>query len=382
MKLRQKPEDFIVEEIPSKELKSSGKFAVYKLSKVNMTTFAAEKVLARHCNVKFNKIGFAGLKDTHARTTQYFSVETNKPECGTFKEQNVISQIVGFFDEKIRTGDLAGNKFIITVRELSEKDVKIAKKNLSFVKAGVPNYFDSQRFGSLKGVKGFIAKDILLNDYESAVKKAITPIYRKQKSQIKIINKFLLAHWRKWNLCLTEIEKYGLEKTAQGTIISFLSEHPQDFKTAFQKLFKGIREIFFSAYQSYIWNECVRQVIKNATQKNIGIPYEAGILTFPQSNVNLIGKEFPLLAASMQTTEENMKIIQNILKKENMALDKFKTDEHVLVPRLRKIFVVPENLFVEFEDDERNEGKKKAIVSFNLPKGSYATIVLKGLFEE
>src|SRR5574341_2555049 len=118
MKLRQKPDDFVVEEIPSLQWKQSGKYAVYKVSKVGMTTFAAEKVLATHCNVPFKKIGFAGLKDTHARTSQYFSLEAENPECGRFKEQNVTSELVGFLDEQLRTGDLKATKFIITVRDL------------------------------------------------------------------------------------------------------------------------------------------------------------------------------------------------------------------------------------------------------------------------
>src|SRR3989344_4476683 len=197
MKLRQKPDDFMVEEIPLHELKTEGKYAVYKLQKVGMTTFAAEKVLAVHCNVQFKHIGFAGLKDTHARTTQYFSVETKKPELGNFKERNVTSELVGFLDKPIKTGDLQGNKFIITVRDLREKDIGLVEELVEQVSLGVPNYFDSQRFGSLKGVDGFIAKDVLKNDYESAVKKIITATTRHQKAVIRAMRKFISSNWGK-----------------------------------------------------------------------------------------------------------------------------------------------------------------------------------------
>ena len=88
MKLRQVPDDFVVEEVPVEDWKSSGRFAVFKVSKVGMTTFAAEKVLARHCNFKFNRIGFCGLKDAHARTAQ--SARGGAHRCGSGRAHHWI----------------------------------------------------------------------------------------------------------------------------------------------------------------------------------------------------------------------------------------------------------------------------------------------------
>ncbi|HLF54594.1 MAG TPA: tRNA pseudouridine(13) synthase TruD [Candidatus Nanoarchaeia archaeon] len=379
MKLRQKPDDFIVEEIPSKEWKKSGKYAVYSVSKVGMTTFAAEKVLATHCNVSFRKIGFAGLKDAHARTAQYFSIETDKPDCGNFKEQHVNSELVGFLDEQLRTGDLKGNKFIITVRDL--KKFKLDKEQ---VEQGVPNYFDSQRFGSLKGVKGFIAKDVLKGDYESAVKKIITATTRHQKAKIRATRRFISSNWGNWPACLDQVEKAGLQRTVEGNVVSHLSEFPTDFKSAFKKTFKGIREIFFSAYQSYIWNECIKRVVRQNSKEVFSVEYEAGKLVFPRKwNPDSKLAAFPSISPEIKTSEENMKIINEVLKQEGMQLSDFSTDEHIFVQREREVLLKSESLVVsEPEADDLNEHKKKVTVSFSLPKGSYATIILKVLFEE
>jgi len=382
MKLRQKPDDFIVEELPNKEWKQSGSYAVYKVSKVGMTTFAAEKVLATHCGVKFNKIGFAGLKDTHARTVQYFSVDVQNPQVGVFQEKNVRSELVGFLDEQLRTGDLKGNRFVITVRNLSEKDVEVAKKNEQDVRAGVPNYFDSQRFGSLKGVEGFIAKDVLKGDFESAVKKIVTATTRHQKAKIRGVRKFILAHWGDWRACLELIEKNGLERTSEGTIMRYLAEKPQDFKGAFQRVFKGIRELFFSAYQSFVWNECVKKVVRETSSGVFSVPYEAGKLVFGRKWRTGELKTLPLLAADMRVPKEYDRIIKQILAQERMALVDFFTDEHMYVARERELVLVPNDFAVTFADDELHVGKKKACVSFWLGKGSYATIITKALFEQ
>ncbi|MBI4145900.1 tRNA pseudouridine(13) synthase TruD [Candidatus Woesearchaeota archaeon] len=386
MKLRQIPDDFIVEEVPLHEWKKTGEHAVYKVSKVGMTTFAAEKALAKHCNVTFNKIGFAGMKDTHARTTQYFSVETNKPECGNFAEQHVTSQLIGYLDEPLKTGELKGNAFVITVRELKQKDVETAQKNLSTVQKGVPNYFDSQRFGSLKGTTGFIAKDILQGRYEEAVKKMITATTRHQKGKRKAVKKFIKENWQNWNACMQEVKKAEMEKTAEGTIVRHLAERPTDYQGAFRKSYSSIRQLFFSAYQSYLWNESIKRLVRQTSNSVFSVEYEAGKLVFPRQ-WNCETNTFPMVAPDMKLEEgrrkkgeEQKKIITEVLKQEGMQLTDFFTTEHVYVAREREVKLVPENLTLEITDDELNKYKKKAILKFTLQKGSYATIITKALF--
>ncbi len=383
MKLRQKPDDFVVEELPSHEWKKSGKYPIYKVSKVGMTTFAAEKVLATHCNVPFKKIGFSGLKDTHARTAQYFSVEIDNPDCGNFKEQHVTSELIGFLDEPLRTGDLKGNKFVIVVRDLYDDQVEKAKRNLSQVQEGVPNYFDSQRFGSLKGVQGFIAKDVLRGKYEQAVQKIVIATTRHQKAKIRGVRKFIKANWGEWALCLDEIKKAEIERTVEGTVVRHLVEFPGDFKGAFERTFKGIREIFFSAYQSFIWNECIKKVVRQNSKEVFSVDYEAGKLVFPRKwNPDAKLATFPLVAVDMKAPEDRMKLINEVLKMEGMQLPEFLTEQHIFVAREREVVLKPQGLVVyPAEDDELNEHRKKVKIEFTLSKGSYATIILKALFE-
>ena len=369
MKLRVKPEDFFVEELPSLEFKDSGKFAIFKVSKTNLTSFAAEKSLATRCNVSFKQIGFAGLKDSRARTIQYYSVATDKPDCGVFEERQVKSELVGFLDEPLRTGDLKGNKFIIIVRDLSDEDVETAKRNLDFVKRGVPNYFDSQRFGSLKGVDGFIGKDVLNGDFESAVKKVIGG-YTKSRL-VYTLKTFVLAHWGDWKACADEVRRLRLEKSAIGNII-FELEQSGDFAKAFGRLFAGVRQLFFSAYQSFIWNECVKKLVGDGFK----IPYRAGELVFnPDWHDDGV---FLTVAPDMPENE----IVSEVLASEGLSLDSFKTDQHIFIARERPLTFKPEDFLFLPSDDELHEGRKKAVVSFVLPKGSYATIILKALFQQ
>lgn len=382
MKLRQIPDDFIVEEIPNKQWKSEGKFAVYKLSKVGLTTFAAEKILAKKLEVKFNKLGFAGLKDAHARTVQYFSAEVDDPQKGVFKEKNVTSELVGFLDEQMRTGDLTGNKFIITVRELKDEDVEIVEKNAEAVSQGVPNYFDSQRFGSLRGTTGFIAKDILRGDFESAVKKVLTATTKNQKGIIRKSRKFIAANWGNWEACLKLLEELNLTRTSEAAMVAHLAQNKDDFKGAFRRVFAGIRQLFFSAYQSYIWNECVKQLVRKTSKEVFSVEYEAGKLVFPRGAWPLEDRHFPMVAGDMATKGEDGDMIKHVLKTEGVQLVDFFTDEHTFVARDRHVRLHPIELTVESAEDERCPGKLKVVLTFGLPKGSYATIITKALFEK
>ena len=381
MKLRCLPTDFIVEEIPSYEILRQGEFALFKVTKTGLTTFACQKILALRLGVRSSEVSYAGLKDTHAQTTQYFSARAKDPKKGIFKEQNVSSEHVGFLDHQLKRGELECNKFIITVRCLNKKEVDRAKRNLKIIPLGIPNYFDSQRFGSLKGTKGFIAKDILKHDYESAVKKILTPVFREQKAQTKRLREFISAHWGEWDLCLEQIKKQNLSKTSERPLISYLCEHPQDFKGAFTLVFSSLRELYFSAYQSYLFNECVRRIIADHSAETYAVPYEAGTLIFERSWKTKPLFTVPLIADPIRDSEF-LRVILAVLKKEGLELEDFRLFSKQFVSRDRDLLMFPKEFSIKLGTDERYPGKSKTIVSFLLPRGSYATAVTKALFEQ
>jgi tRNA pseudouridine13 synthase len=123
--------------------------------------------------------------------------------------------------------------------------------------------------------------------------------------------------------------------------------------------------------------------VRANSKEVFSIDYEAGKLVFPRKwNPNAELKTFPLVAPGMSAPDWQMKIINEVLKQEGITLDEFKTSEHIYIARAREIQLRPEELAVfPADDDELNKYKKKMVISFALPKGSYATIILKALFE-
>jgi len=182
-KIKRKPEDFIVEEVPLLEPKKEGNFRLLKLTKSNVSTLEALRVLSRFAKIPLKEIGFDGLKDKFAVTTQYLTIPANYPlekicfkpvknrwtEVPTVKigkEMGFCVEAVGFVNSPLNLGDLKGNRFTITIRNFEKNLRERFYKNLEVVKNyGFPNYFGEQRFGSIKSRDDFVLRYLLKGDF-------------------------------------------------------------------------------------------------------------------------------------------------------------------------------------------------------------------------
>jgi len=180
-KFEQNQEDFVVEEI-GLEWKGSGNFTVYHIQKIEMTTWDMIAAFAEYLNINAEKIGYAGLKDKHATTSQYISIEARyEKEVRKFKHPQIKIMSTTRHSHSIRMGDLVGNRFKINLFEVSQIEAgrieKLARKS---EKLGLPNYFGYQRFGrdgdSIEQAKSMIEGDIHIED--SKLKKFLISIYQ------------------------------------------------------------------------------------------------------------------------------------------------------------------------------------------------------------
>jgi tRNA pseudouridine13 synthase len=144
--LRRCPEDFVVEERATHGACDRGEHLLLWIEKraVNSQQVAAE--LARHFGVPPIDVSFAGMKDRHAVTRQWFSVRTPRSPAG---EGGDGWRIVGAqrAQHKLRRGDLTGNAFTIRIHELRGDRIDVTERLEQLRERGVPNYFGEQRFG-------------------------------------------------------------------------------------------------------------------------------------------------------------------------------------------------------------------------------------------
>ncbi len=157
-RIRARPEDFMVEEVPLYEPSGHGSHLYVNITKREQTTRDVQVKLAELFKLRPRNIGTAGLKDKHAVTTQTFSILFESNDVGS---DEAVERIEGklevkvnwakFHGNKLRAGHLIGNKFNITITELRMpvgKAVERARGIADVIhRTGFPNYYGEQRTG-------------------------------------------------------------------------------------------------------------------------------------------------------------------------------------------------------------------------------------------
>ena len=325
MKIKQLPEDFIVKEVISKKPIGEGEYTWFTLRKVNWDTLRVLDLIAKKCGMSRKSLQYVGLKDKRAIT--YQTISAWKIPENVLKNIKIRDVELSDFDKNnkpIKTADLKGNWFEIIVRDLKKTEIKNIGRKIKELKNGVINLFDEQRFG-VEGKNHLIGKLLVKKDFEGAVRT------------------FLKGNG-KWEV---DVENH-------------LSKTLGDFEGAINCLPKNLKMLFVNAYQSYLWNTIAKSM---KTKHNVKIP--------------LIG-----FATKLENYPKLRVQIENLLKKEQVKLEDFKDifEKTSFPGDERCLFVKPKKIKWKIEKDELNKGKNKLIISFELPKGSYGTQVIKDLF--
>jgi len=151
-KLKAKPAHFVVKENLGFEFTGSGEHLMLRIEKTGENTSFVANELAKTCGVKSKDVSWAGLKDRHAVTEQWFSVHLPKgetPDLSAFLAQYPSIKVLATsrHNKKLRPGDLVGNQFELTLSEVSDVPAVLARLE-QVAEHGVPNYFGAQRFGN------------------------------------------------------------------------------------------------------------------------------------------------------------------------------------------------------------------------------------------
>jgi tRNA pseudouridine13 synthase len=386
MKIKQRPEDFSVKESYRFDEVADGPFRIYLMDKQKLSTFDAIGILAQKFGLKPGQVSYCGLKDKQGRTEQIIAVKGVDIEM---QEENLRLKLLGRTDKPLSSANTTSNRFAVTVRAVPLPELpQLTLAAAELGRLGVINYFDSQRFGSLKHGQGFIAKDLLRGDFEAGLRNYLarpSPLDRSEDAKVK---EFWAQNWGDWNArCpFPSVKKYW-------RVLKALQNEPTDFVNAFLQIDSDYRAMLLFTYQSYLWNESVRRLLQlTFTREQLfPMPYQAGTLLFHQDATHdqleyLTTIKVPLLGPT--TTFEDTKVAEAVtwvLGREKLKLEELRIKE---APRmlyfkheLRHAMVHPAKLVVgKPRPDEHNRGFMKVNVAFTLPPGSYATLVVKRLF--
>lgn len=148
--LRQQPEDFRVDERLSFEPTGSGSHVLLHIEKRDANTVWVAKKIAEAAHTRVHDVGFAGLKDRHALTRQWFSVPARGRSAASwegFAGEGFKVQAASLHHRKLPRGALKGNQFRIILRDVQGPKEIFEDRLVKMAKDGVANYFGPQRFG-------------------------------------------------------------------------------------------------------------------------------------------------------------------------------------------------------------------------------------------
>lgn len=316
-KIKSTPKDFIVKEIPKSHLSAKGQYTICLLKKTNYTTIRAIEQISRSLNTPLKNIGFAGTKDKNAITYQFISIKNTNFEKITILHLNDIElDFIGYSNSPLSLGDLKGNEFIITIKDIEENQlIQLGTKLNS--KQFMPNLFGEQRFS--KNNKE-IGKCLLKSEFKQAI-----------------------------DLIIDSNSDY------KEKIQSFLKTNKNNFTAALHIIPKKLLRLYLHSYQSHIWNKVVKEYLQT-NKENIQIP----IIGFGTELEN----------------KDIAKITLTIMKEENITFRDFINRK---IPELSSEGDNRQAL-IEIQDLKILEKEKDTIkINFKLSKGCYATEAIKFL---
>ena len=399
-RLKKSAEDFIVTEVSDKPpVIEDGKFTIAEITTKNWETNRLIRLLARAMRISRERIGFAGTKDKRAITTQLMSFECDPSRLDEVTFNDITIESYYKSNRPIRMGDLKGNRFSITVRDI-ESDISACSETVKqsvdeiVQTGGFPNYFGVQRFGTSRPVTHIVGEKIVRGDIKGAVD---TYLFHPSENEGEEVTNARDALRRCNGSYTTEIFEVmpkimGFEKV----LVEHLIRKPDDYIGAISEMPSNLQMMFTHAYQSYLYNLMLSKRMEKELPLNApivgdtvipmdinGVPDHDGPVTVTSKNIKLVERQVQKNRAAIAITVfgsdgmfsegEMGEIERKIISEANLTKDDF------IVPGLahcsakgnwREILCPVHDLTTKFNDDSYE-------LSFFLTKGNYATCLMR-----
>jgi tRNA pseudouridine13 synthase len=393
--LKQRVEDFRVEELPLYEPAGEGTHVYVRIEKRGIPTPAAVSRLARHLGVGPRDVGFAGLKDAQAIARQTLSIEHVDVEAvKRFTDRQVRVVWVSRHHNKLRTGHLRGNRFTIRLRPggpdggwgeqlgLDDAQARAEASLAVLARRGCPNYFGAQRFGS-RGDTAELGRAIVAGDLERFVRLFLgcprdtdPPDCRQARDEFDVgaLDK-ALKHWPR---------HYADPRKA---LSAYKKKHRPAHALA--AVDKRMRRLFVSAWQSELFNRILARRIAAldrllpgdlARKTDTGgiFPVENPVTEQPRCDRFEISPTgaLPGYDADLATGDPG-RIEQAILEEADVNLDDFRNLGAIKAHGSRRALRFP--LGEPAIRTDRDEDGECIELTFDAPAGCYATVVVEEL---
>lgn len=393
-RIKVRPEDFLVDELPLYEPEGQGEHLYLGIEKSNVSHGELISCVRRHFNVSERDIGFAGMKDKVGVTRQTISVllPPRSPQTPNVDIQHGRINVLwaARHRNKIRVGHLAGNRFSIRIRDVQATKAPLAQRTLDVLaRAGVPNYFGSQRFGYRLN-NHIIGAALLCEDWDCMLRLLLGseganfPLYQRPRRELFDAGKFAEAA-EQWTAA-DRSERIVSTRLAAG----------KSKKDACLAVGETALAFWISALQSAMFNRVLDRRIESGTfaqllENDIAFKHTTRGM-FHVTAKEIASGELPARLASLELSpsgplwgKDMMQAMGNAGEVEREALAAAGLTSDVILRSKhspqggRRPFGVPlRDAAIEGGVDEHGNYIR---VSFDLPRGAYATIVMREIMK-
>lgn len=379
--------DFVVEELPLYSADGAGTHTYFFIEKTGLSTMHAVNDIAHALQVQRREIGYAGLKDARAVTRQWMSVEHVDPERVAALEIPRIRILeVTRHRNKLKLGHLRGNQFDIKLRHTETQRLAELQDALRLLcERGVPNYFGQQRFGG-RGDAWQVGRAVLQGDLARALELVLgVPGEHDHGDILRARELYEAGQYRqaarKWPGMFRD-ERRALETLART----------KNKNRAFLAIDHALRRFYISAYQSYLFN----QVVAARLPGGLGTLL-AGDLALLHANGAVFRVEDPAAEQTRATAFEISptgplfgyrmtpaegaagEIEQSVLDIAQLTPQAFRENRLRVKGARRPLRFPVTNAAIRLGADAVGAYFE---LTFQLPRGCYATAVLRELFSD
>ncbi|OGR29901.1 MAG: tRNA pseudouridine(13) synthase TruD [Desulfuromonadaceae bacterium GWB2_53_15] len=372
-------EDFVVEEIPAYLPCGSGEHVYLTVEKRGITTLEAIRRIAKKLGALERDIGYAGMKDSVGVTRQTLSLQRIRPEDAEgleFDGGRVLAAIR--HTNKLKLGHLKGNRFRIVVRDVCASSSEAVSSVLAILqKRGVPNFFGYQRYGA-HGNSHLIGEAMLRRNWKDVVDRLMgdPETVRDEQWQAAISN-YQLGD------LVGALRLMPRHCCSERDVLQRLVGRPDAWEKAFGAVHPRLKKLYLSAYQSYLFDKVVE---RRLTEIDCLLPGDLACkhvngacflvedvtvdaLRAEQFEISATG---PMFGSKMKMPAGVvLELEQQLLSHEGIQPEDFDLGNGLRMEGERRPLRVPLGDPL-FKVDPGN-----LVLEFSLPKGSYATSVVR-----
>ena len=432
-RLREAPEDFRVEEIeafdPEPVDADPGAYphVLVRATLRSWDTNDFASALSDSLGISRERVSWAGTKDKHAVTTQLFTVAKVDPdELRAVGLGDADLELLGRTGRKILFGDLAGNRFTIRVHDTdapenvpsvtadlaafatgedfeANPDIDTDTADPVETTVGVPNFFGQQRFGSKRPVTHEVGLNVVRGDWKGAVLAYVGNPHEREPESTREARRYV-DETEDWQGALDRLpNRLGYERSICHRLVENGGESPDDFRAALEAVPANLQRLFVNAAQSYAFNRMLSARLER------GLPFHepvAGdVVCFADADAS-DGLPLPDTDRTQAVTEDRLRTVRRhcergrafvtaplvgtdteladgepgeiereVLDTLELAPGDFDLPDEFHSSGTRRAILLRTDLTVERE----SEGNADDALAFDfaLPKGSYATVVLR-----